>query len=55
MRKKKETTLVHPHAISEDIIKNWTKPLNLIYKNNHKPCYDQHPVNKRFEGWFVKI
>ncbi len=55
MRKPEETQLVHPHAINEKIVSEWAKPMACIASRVDKPCYDEHPTNKRLDAWFQKL
>ena len=53
-RKEEETSLVHPHAFDGDKFIEMAVPLVCLYARNDQPCYDDNPVNKRFDGWFRK-
>jgi glycosyltransferase involved in cell wall biosynthesis/polysaccharide pyruvyl transferase WcaK-like protein/tetratricopeptide (TPR) repeat protein/SAM-dependent methyltransferase/sulfatase maturation enzyme AslB (radical SAM superfamily) len=53
-RKPEETQLVHPHAVSKEIVLEWAKPLVCIACRTDRPCYDGHPTNKRVDAWFQK-
>jgi ADP-heptose:LPS heptosyltransferase/2-polyprenyl-3-methyl-5-hydroxy-6-metoxy-1,4-benzoquinol methylase len=54
MRKEGETSLVHPHAITGETCLGRAQPLVCVARRENKRCYDDHPTNKRFEGWFQK-
>jgi ubiquinone/menaquinone biosynthesis C-methylase UbiE len=53
-RKPEETQLVHPHAISEEVVKEWTKAFKCLACRTDQPCYDGHPTNKRVDAWLRK-
>ena len=53
-RKPEETQLVHPHAISEEIVTEWASAFECIVCRTDQRCYDEHPINKRLDIWFQK-
>lgn len=53
-RREEETSLVHPHAFDGGKFIEMAKPLVCLHSRNDQPCYDDNPVNKRFDGWFQK-
>lgn len=53
-RREEETSLVHPHAFDGGTFIEMAKPLVCLHSRNDQPCYDDNPVNKRFDGWFQK-